>query len=280
MTEGLLPLRRAFEVRCSVEHAFDTWTRRVNLWWPRREHSVSRNEAAFVAIECWHGGRLFETTRSGDEIAWGTVNTWQPPNRFGYLWFIGENDATEATQVTITFTALESGRTLVAIEHSGWEAAGAKAASRRLGNERGWMGLEGVFVEFVNSERLISKTPLQPDPLPMVLKTLSGCPEDEPLVETVHLPVDPAKTVEFVRLLDDLIAAMRKAPGLREARAFPPVPGWKEYLIYEVWNGPAGLRQWWEGDLLREFQAALEERQLLTARPSLHFNRARMEARP
>jgi len=233
-----------------------------------------------VAIECWSGGRLFETTRGGNEIAWGTVNTWEPPHRFGYLWFIGEDDATEATQVTITFTSLDSARTLVAIEHSGWGAAGARAASRRRGNETGWTGLAGEFVQFVNSERLIPAAPLDRGPLPMVLKMLNDCREDEPLVETVHLLVDPAKTGEFVTLLDGLIAAMRKAPGLKEARAFPPVPGWKEYLIYEVWNGPAGLRQWWEGTLLREFQAALEERQLLTDKPSLHFNCARRVARP
>jgi quinol monooxygenase YgiN len=113
---------------------------------------------------------------------------------------------------------------------------------------------------------------MTPDPLPMVLKMLSACKEDEQLVETVHLPVDPSKASEFTKLLDELMAAARKAPGLMEARMHTPSPWSNEYLIYEVWGGPAGLRQWWEGQLLRKFHAALHERQLLTGMPGLHFN--------
>jgi quinol monooxygenase YgiN len=111
-------------------------------------------------------------------------------------------------------------------------------------------------------------------PLPMVLKMLSACREHAQLVETVHLPVDPAKAGEFTGLLDELIAAMRKAPGLVEARTHAPAPGSNEYLIYEVWSDPERLRQWWEGPLLAKFQSALHERQLLTGMPGLHFTRA------
>jgi Activator of Hsp90 ATPase homolog 1-like protein len=149
MTEDLPPIVREFEVRCSVDHAFDTWTRRIDLWWPLARHSVSRENAASVAIEPRHGGRIFETTRDGKEIVWGTVNMWEPPNRFGYLWHIGEEDASEATQVTITFTVLDLARTHVAIMHKGWEHAGPKAGSRRRGNERGWDGLIPAFTRFI-----------------------------------------------------------------------------------------------------------------------------------
>jgi len=152
MAEAVKPIIRAFEVRCSVEHAFDTWTRRIDLWWPLATHSVSLEDAASVVLEPRSGGRIFERTRRGDEIAWGTINTWEPPNRFGYLWFIGEKDAAEATQVTITFIALDPTRTQVAIEHTGWERAGARAAARRRGNERGWNDMEGAFVRFINEE--------------------------------------------------------------------------------------------------------------------------------
>jgi uncharacterized protein YndB with AHSA1/START domain len=152
MTEELSPIVRTFEVHCSVEHAFDTWTRRINLWWPLARHSVSHDDAASVAVEPWRDGRIFETTRSGEEIVWGTVNAWEPPNRFGYLWFIGEKDAREATQVTVTFIALGSARTQVAIEHTGWERAGPKAAARRRGNQSGWDGLEDALRRFLNAE--------------------------------------------------------------------------------------------------------------------------------
>jgi activator of Hsp90 ATPase-like protein len=152
MTEKLPPIVRAFEVRCSVEHAFDTWTRRTNLWWPLREHSLSRDNAVSVTIEPWCGGQIFETTRIGHEVVWGTVNVWEPPNRFGYLWHLGQRDTSKATQATITFTALDSSRTRVEIEHRGWERADPKAVSTRRRNEGGWDGLEAAFARFVNEE--------------------------------------------------------------------------------------------------------------------------------
>jgi hypothetical protein len=146
------PIVRAFEVECSIEHAFDTWTRRMHLWWPLARHSVSGESAASVAVEPRPGGRIFETTREGKDIVWGSVSLWDPPRRFGYLWHIGEADASEATEVTITFAALGSGRTHVAIVHKGFERAGAKAVARRRANERGWDGLEQAFTRFVKEE--------------------------------------------------------------------------------------------------------------------------------
>jgi hypothetical protein len=152
MTDDLSPIVREFAVECSVEHAFDTWTRRIDLWWPLAQHSVSHDDAASVAIEPRQGGRLFETTRSGEEIPWGTVIAWDPPERFAYLWFIGEPDASQATDVTITFTALAPNQTRVRIEHKGWEKVGTKRGARRRGNERGWDGLENAFTLFTNAE--------------------------------------------------------------------------------------------------------------------------------
>lgn len=111
------------------------------------------------------------------------------------------------------------------------------------------------------------------DPLQMVLKILGSCREGERLVETVRLPIDPPKASEFTKLLDDLITATREVAGLVEVRVHPPARGSNDYLLYEVWDGPAGLRRWWEGTELAQFQSALRERQLLAGAPDLHFNR-------
>lgn len=150
MAQDLSPIYREFDVSCSVEHAFDTWTRRIGLWWPLAGHSVSHEDAASVRIEPMLGGRIIETTRDGEEIVWGTVNQWQPPNRFGYLWHIGEEDAAEATEVTITFTALDAERTRVTITHGGWERAGPARGPKRRANERGWDGVISAFTGFIS----------------------------------------------------------------------------------------------------------------------------------
>jgi hypothetical protein len=39
------------------------------------------------------GGRLFERTSAGDEIAWGEVTVWEPPRRLGYLWHLRRDPA-------------------------------------------------------------------------------------------------------------------------------------------------------------------------------------------
>jgi len=149
MSESFSPIVRTFEVRCSVDHAFETWTRQINLWWPLARHSVSRDNATSVTIEPRTDGFIVETTRAGHEIVWGRVNLWEPPNRFGYLWRIGERDESQATRVTITFTALDPARTRVTIEHAGWEGAGPKALSRHRGNVHGWNDVIPAFINFV-----------------------------------------------------------------------------------------------------------------------------------
>jgi len=63
---------------------------------------------------------------------------------------MGEKDASEATQVTITFTGHDATRTHVRIEHQGWERAGPKAAEKRHCNEGGWDALGDALMRFIN----------------------------------------------------------------------------------------------------------------------------------
>ena len=162
MTQDLSPIYREFDVSCSVEQAFDTWTRRIGLWWPLAGHSVSHEDAASVRIEPVLGGRIIETTRTGKEIVWGTVNQWQPPSKFGYFWHIGEEGAAEATEVTITFTALDVERTRVTITHGGWERAGSARGPKRHANERGWDGVILALTGFISGSGSSKGKPFPP----------------------------------------------------------------------------------------------------------------------
>jgi Activator of Hsp90 ATPase homolog 1-like protein len=139
------PLRLSFELACSQEHAFSTWTERIGDWWPR-SHSVS-GDPARVVLEPRLGGRLFERTATGDEIAWGEVTLWEPPRRLGYLWHL-RRDRTDATDVEITFTERGDRTTRVEIEHRGWERLG-DAASWRERNRQAWSTLLPHYKEAV-----------------------------------------------------------------------------------------------------------------------------------
>jgi hypothetical protein len=132
------PLRVAFTVHCPAAHAFGAWAEDFGSWWPRG-HSVSGDPAA-VVLEPRLGGRIFERTSSGAEIAWGEVTVWEPPRRLGYVWHM-RRDRADATDVEITFLDGGDGTTRVEIEHTGWERLGADAEPWRQRNERAWTTL-------------------------------------------------------------------------------------------------------------------------------------------
>jgi hypothetical protein len=132
------PLRLTFDVACSVEHAFATWTGRIDAWWPA-DHTASGEADAVVVLEPEVGGRLFERTASGAEHEWGQVTRWNPPSGFAYLWHL-RRDRADATDVDITFTPIPTG-TRVDIVHTGWERLGADGTTWRNRNRGGWSSL-------------------------------------------------------------------------------------------------------------------------------------------
>jgi uncharacterized protein YndB with AHSA1/START domain len=133
------PLRISFEVGCSPDHAFDTWTGRASAWWPP-EHTVSHQPGAEIVFEPRAGGRIFERTRDGEEIEWGEVVEWDPPRRLRYLWHIA-TDPAHATDVEIVFLELADSTTRVEIEHGGWEKLGEIGHAWREANQAGWGGV-------------------------------------------------------------------------------------------------------------------------------------------
>lgn len=138
------PLRMSFDVACSVDHAFDVWTRRTSSWWPA-EHTVTAERGLQVVFEGRAGGRIFERTPTGREVDWGKVTVWEPPRRLCYLWHI-RTDRADATEVEIRFSKRGETGTRVDIEHRGWERLGARGPSWRRVNRGGWDGVLPAFV--------------------------------------------------------------------------------------------------------------------------------------
>jgi hypothetical protein len=130
------PLTLSFDVACSVEHAFTTWTTRIATWWPS-DHTVSGGE---VVLEPGPGGRIFERSTDGTEYDWGRITVWEPPSVLGYSWHLGR-EAEHATDVEIRFVPGEGASTRVEIEHRGWEALGETAGLWRDRNQIGWNSL-------------------------------------------------------------------------------------------------------------------------------------------
>jgi uncharacterized protein YndB with AHSA1/START domain len=138
------PLRFSFDVACSPEHAFETWTARIATWWPA-DHTVSGRDDLVVVLEGRLGGRIFERTPGGEEHDWGEVTIWEPPTRLGYLWHL-RRDRGDATDVEIRFVGRGDRTTRVEIEHRGWERLGADGQTWRDRNRGGWDTLLPHFV--------------------------------------------------------------------------------------------------------------------------------------
>lgn len=125
------PIRREIVVDLDAREAFELFTARIGEWWPVASHSVF-GAGASVAFE---NGRIIETSE-GHTSEWGTVTEWDPGARVSFTWHPGA-PAERASAVTVTFTPRGGERTLVVLEHSGWEVYDDPAAVRRE-YEHGW----------------------------------------------------------------------------------------------------------------------------------------------
>jgi hypothetical protein len=139
------PILLEFAVSCTAEEAFDTWTSRISMWWPK-EHTRSTDRETQVVIEPRVGGRLFERTPAGEEFHWGSVTTWDRPHHFGYRWHI-TSPPDEATHVDVRFVEIGDGTTRVTILHSGFDGLGDKGPPRREGNLRYYETLIPAFAK-------------------------------------------------------------------------------------------------------------------------------------
>ena len=131
-----------FEVSTSPDHAFEVWTSKPSMWWPR-SHTVTQDPRVSIIFEPYEGGRIYERSPDGAEHDWSEVFLWEPPARIVYLWHLFF-DRSEATEVTVTFRPLETG-TLVTLTQTGFEKLGEAGIDRRRRTNQAWLELTGHY---------------------------------------------------------------------------------------------------------------------------------------
>ncbi|PRY00615.1 SRPBCC family protein [Allonocardiopsis opalescens] len=130
-TESVIAVHRAVTVPLDPDRAFELFTARMSAYWPR-EHSIGTAPLDQVVVEPRAGGRWYERGTDGGECDWGRVAVWEPPGRVVLLWQIGADwrfDPGLETEVHVSFTEEEPGRTRVDIEHRHLERYGEQAAA-------------------------------------------------------------------------------------------------------------------------------------------------------
>ena len=132
----LAPLLREVLVDADRTLAFEVFTRRIGAWWPLGSHSV-HGAAASVAFDGEGvGARIVESLAGAEDAVWGTVTRWDPAEAVAFTWHPGRGPD-DASAVSVRFEDA-GGKTLVRLEHTGWEVYGEQAAAARTEYGQGW----------------------------------------------------------------------------------------------------------------------------------------------
>lgn len=143
----LPPIRRSVVVEATPERAYAAWTDEIGQWWPLATHSVFEHDNTVVFVD----GDLVETAADGSRTVWGSVLEADPPRLLRLSWHPGSDE--ERGTVELRFVPLGERRTLVTLEHSGWEHYPQPGAARE--NYRtGWALVLADYQAGVGSEAL------------------------------------------------------------------------------------------------------------------------------
>ena len=151
MTAAELSVKKSVVVNVPIAHAFEVFTKRFDLWWPRAHH-IGKVDMKEAIIEPREGGRWYEKGVDGSECDWGKVLAWMPPNKVALSWhlqgdFTYNADPAHASRVEVTFTE-EAGRTRVELVHSGIERAlDGERLRDSVNAEGGWATLLDLFAK-------------------------------------------------------------------------------------------------------------------------------------
>jgi hypothetical protein len=133
---ALPAVKKSVTVPLGKAAAFDLFVRRIADWWPLETRSAS-GKALSCAVEPRVGGRIFETTRDGDELLWGHILVWEEAARLVFTWRVPGLEEGAATEVEVRFIG-EAALTRVELEHRNWERLGALASTLRGLYDGGW----------------------------------------------------------------------------------------------------------------------------------------------
>jgi uncharacterized protein YndB with AHSA1/START domain len=137
-------VRKTITVDCAVEEAFRVFTVGADTWWPKESHSIHGADVKEIVFEQREGGEVYEISTAGEKGHWGTVVSWEPPNRIVLAWNILEREPV-ATELEVRFLP-EGEATRVELEHRGWDAL-REAAEKRASYDKGWGQVLAVYSE-------------------------------------------------------------------------------------------------------------------------------------
>lgn len=106
--------------------AFDVFTRKIDLWWPKSHH-VGKTPMVETILEPGVGGRWYTIHEDKSEVMVGYVQTWEPPRKLVLIWQIDANfvcNPDVVSEIEVEFVAEGLGRTRVLFAHRNLDRLG------------------------------------------------------------------------------------------------------------------------------------------------------------
>jgi uncharacterized protein YndB with AHSA1/START domain len=149
--ESTFPITRTYDLRCTAEHAFSTYTGRIAEWWDAH-YTANAETLLAVTIEPRVGGRVYATHSDMGEHDWGEVTVWEPGQRLVHTFTLAQ-DPRHPTEVAVEFvTGKGQGQAgtgcTVRFAHGGWTEANA-AVRTKFGD---WRVMLDCFVALADSD--------------------------------------------------------------------------------------------------------------------------------
>jgi hypothetical protein len=126
--DSTAPITHQYLLRCSADHAFSTYTRRIGEWWDAR-YTANAETLETVEIEPRVGGRVRARHRDIGEDDWGEVTVWEPGRRLVHTFTLAQ-DPGHPSEVAVEFVAREADGCTIRFAHAGWTAANAAARKK------------------------------------------------------------------------------------------------------------------------------------------------------
>lgn len=149
MTTPTSPTSTSVEatVDAPVERAFEVFTIGIGTWWDADKH-ILRAPLARMEFQPWVGGRIIDHGTDGSTCAWSRILAYEPPGRVVFSWDITtswevEADPAKASEVEITFEAVDDERTRVVLTHRHLDRHGDGWEGMRDAVSSGW-NLDGL----------------------------------------------------------------------------------------------------------------------------------------
>jgi uncharacterized protein YndB with AHSA1/START domain len=118
-TINLTSIKKELTVEASQETAFEVFTKKMDLWWPRTHH-IGSAEMTEMVVEPYVNGRWYTKHTDGTEANIGYVLTYQPNDLFVLAWQINGDfkcDPDLITEVVAEFIPEGPKTTRVKFEH-------------------------------------------------------------------------------------------------------------------------------------------------------------------